>query len=57
MDDKLKSALASVQIETGDFSIEQIKFISDLIERIHTKEITWDEAIDIIKNRHISNTL
>lgn len=52
MDDKLKSALASVQIETGEFSIEQLKFIQKLIERVHTKEITWDEAIEIIKDRH-----
>ena len=52
MDNKLKSALASVQIETGEFTNEQIKTISNLIDRVHANEITWEEAIKIIKDRH-----
>ena len=52
MKDKIRNALASVEIEGYEFSIEQINFISNLVERIDNKEINWDEAVAIIKERH-----
>ncbi len=57
MNNNLKSALASVQLEGEDFSFEQVKFISELVNRVNNGEITWDKAIEIIKNRHKTNTL
>ena len=52
MNDKLKSSLASVELEGHDFTVEQVKFIINLVERIDNGEITWDEAIKIVKARH-----
>lgn len=57
MNDKLKSALATVQLEGEEFSLEQVKFISELINRVNNGEITWDEAIEITKNKHKTSTL
>ena len=48
----LNNALANVQLEGYEFTLEQIEFIKDLIERIDSRELTWDEAIEIIKERH-----
>ena len=52
MNTKFKNALANVQLEGYDYSAEQIDFIEKLIERINNGEITWDEGIKIIKERH-----
>ena len=47
-----QNALANVQLEGYEFTLEQIQFIKNLIERIDNKEISWDEAVKIIKERH-----
>lgn len=52
VNDKLRNALASVQIEGFEFTDEQIQFISDLVHRIDGGEISWDEAVQIVKERH-----
>lgn len=49
---KMKNALASLRLEGFEFSEEQIQFVSDLADRIDRKEISWDEAIEIIIERH-----
>lgn len=53
MDANLKNAFANVQLEGYDFSTEQVIFITSLVERINSREITWNEAIEIIKERHL----
>ena len=52
MNDKIRNALASVEMEGYTFTDEQIEFITDLVERRDSKEISWDEAISIVKERH-----
>ena len=52
MNDKLKNSLASLEMEGFAFTGEQIEFIRNLVERIDRGEITWDEAIEIVKARH-----
>ena len=52
VNDTLRNALASVQIEGYEFTDEQIQFISDLVRRIDGGEISWDEAVQIVKERH-----
>lgn len=52
VNDTMRNALASVQIEGYEFTDEQIQFISDLVRRIDGGEISWDEAVQIVKERH-----
>ena len=54
-DDKLRNALASVQIEGFEFTDEQIQFVSDLVRRIDGGEISLDEAVQIVKEKHYEN--
>ena len=54
-DSNFNNALANVRLEGYEFTLEQIEFIKDLVERIDSKAITWDEAIKIIKERHRKN--
>lgn len=51
-DNNFNNALANVQLEGYEFTLEQIEFIKDLVERIDNKEITWEQAIEIVKERH-----
>lgn len=51
-DNNFNNALANVQLEGYEFTLEQIEFIKDLVERIDSKEITWEQAIEIVKERH-----
>lgn len=56
MTDKTKkafnNAIASARMEGYEFTDEQIQFISDLVRRIDNGEISWDEAVQIVKERH-----
>ena len=52
MNEKLKNSLASVEMEGFTFTGEQIEFICNIVERIERRELTWDEAIIIVKARH-----
>lgn len=51
-DNNFNNALANVQLEGYEFTLEQIEFIKDLVERIDSKAITWEQAIEIVKERH-----
>ena len=48
----IASALASVEFEGLVFTEEQKQFILNLVKRIDNKEITWEQAIEIVKERH-----
>lgn len=52
MNEKIKKALASVELEGTEFTVEQIQFISDLVEKLDSKEISWNDALKIIEERH-----
>lgn len=52
MDKKLASVFASIEMEGLDFTDEQKRFIVNLVGRVNRHEITWDEAIKIVKERH-----
>ena len=52
MNEKIKKALASVELEGIEFTVEQIQFISDLVEKLDSKEISWNDALRIIEERH-----
>ncbi len=49
---KLKNAFATVQFEGNYFSSDQKEFIQNLVERINRKDITLEEAIEIIILKH-----
>ena len=52
MDENLVNAFATVELEGFEFTDEQKQFIADLVNRVNNHEITWDEAIKIVKARH-----
>ena len=52
MDKKLASVFASIEMEGLDFTDEQKRFIVNLVDRVNRHEVTWDEAIKIVKERH-----
>lgn len=52
MNEKIKKALASVELEGVEFTVEQIQFISDFAEKLDSKEISWNDALKIIEERH-----
>ena len=56
MDENLVNAFATVELEGFEFTDEQKQFIADLVSRVSNHEITWDEAIKIVKERHDVNT-
>ena len=55
MDKKLANAFATIELEGFEFTDEQKQFIADLVNRVNNHEITWDEAIKIVKERHDVN--
>lgn len=52
MNDKLKNSLASLEMEGFTFTKEQKEFMIWLTESVDRGEITWDEAIKMVKVRH-----
>ena len=52
MNNNISSVFASLEMEGLTFTPEQKQFIIGLIERIDNKEITWEQAIEIVKERH-----
>ena len=52
MNKNIASAFASIEFEGLIFTEEQKQFLIGLIKRIDNKEITWDEAVKIVKERH-----
>ena len=55
MDENLVNAFATVELEGFEFTDEQKQFIADLVSRVSNHEITWDEAIKIVKERYDAN--
>ena len=55
MDENLVNVFATVELEGFEFTDEQKQFIADLVNRVNNHEITWDEAIKIVKERHDAN--
>ena len=50
------NAFASWEAEGFVFSDNEKQFILSLVERVDIGELTWDEAVDIIKEkRHANN--
>lgn len=52
IDKKLANAFATVELEGFEITDEQKQFIADLISRVSNREITWDEALKIVKERY-----
>ena len=52
MDKNLVNAFATVELEGFEFTGEQKQFIADLVNRVSNREITWDEALKIVKERY-----
>lgn len=52
MNKSLSNAFASAEMEGFTFTEEQKKFIVTLTENIERGDITWGEAVAIIKERY-----
>lgn len=51
----MNNAFASWEMEGFTFSENEKEFILTLVERIDIGELTWDEAVGIIKEKHNEN--
>ena len=49
------NAFASWEAEGFTFSDNEKQFILSLVERVDIGELTWDEAVDIIKEKRHEN--
>ena len=54
MNEKMRNSLASAELEGFEFTAEQVAFLTDLAGRMDRGEITWDEAVKLVKARHNS---
>lgn len=51
----MNNALANVEIEGFEFTKEQMEFLTGLVKSIDDGEITWAEAVEIVKARRETN--
>lgn len=48
----LNNAIASARMEGFDFTDEQLKSLTDLIEQVDNGEMTWREAVNFIIKKY-----